>query len=504
MNIKVLEKLGKKITLKKVTIVLGIVFILSLIPIIYLSFFNYATGDDLWEGAAAHQVIVNGGGIVELIKAVKEWFIVDYFGWEGNWSSIILWCLEPSIWGERVYVITAYIALAAICGSSWYFISYFVLKYLTNSNWVSALIFFACNILMIQHVPNIKNAFFWYTGMVNYIVPFGCLLSVVTWCVKYFETQKNKYVVLMSFVMLYMSGAGYPAIVLVLLSIIIECIVYYAKNRKLSNRVGTKVAKIFIPITLLLIGFAISALSPGNAIRGGDLYVFSVTRVFSTIALCFKYGGNYAIEYIFSARLWLVIYPLLGCIVYENIDLSKCRFRFPGMVTIVAVCLWCSGFAPEIYAMDGVSGGVPDTYYLSFVVISFAVYIYWIGWVKSKFVQKEINVLKGTVFVALVAFIIAFSSHIYARMSTRTCMEYILSGQLADYKAQMEERLLILNDNSVKEVVLPEINPEQGPFMHMPLTYDPEAYTNQCLSRFYNKDSVACILRSEWEQNYLE
>jgi len=72
-----------------------------MIPIIYCTLFNYATGDDLWEGSSLRRVIVAGGSFADAWAAFSDRFRMDYFGWEGNWSSIILWCIEPSIWGRN-------------------------------------------------------------------------------------------------------------------------------------------------------------------------------------------------------------------------------------------------------------------------------------------------------------------------------------------------------------------------------------------------------------------
>ena len=43
----------EKMSYKKIALILLGLFLVTLLPIIYCSFFNYANGDDLWEGAAA-------------------------------------------------------------------------------------------------------------------------------------------------------------------------------------------------------------------------------------------------------------------------------------------------------------------------------------------------------------------------------------------------------------------------------------------------------------------
>ena len=67
---------------------------------------------------------------------------------------------------------------------------------------------------------------------------------------------------------------------------------------------------------------------------------------------------------------------------------------------------------------------------------------------------------------------------------------YIVSGQAADFKEQMESQERILRDDSIKEAYLCPTNPEQGPLMHMPVIKNPEAFTNRVVGNFYGKDMV--------------
>ena len=84
----------------------------------------------------------------------------------------------------------------------------------------------------------------------------------------------------------------------------------------------------------------------------------------------------------------------------------------------------------------------------------------------------------------------------------KVCMDFIVSGQLADFEEQMQERLEILNNPTIMDAVIPAMNDQQGPFMHMPATDNPEHYTNQCIARFYGKKSVICIPREEYYKLY--
>ena len=69
-------------------------------------------------------------------------------------------------------------------------------------------------------------------------------------------------------------------------------------------------------------------------------------------------------------------------------------------------------------------------------------------------------------------------------------MEYLSSGQADDYRKQMDEFTSIMTDSSVTDAKVHASNNEQGPLMHMPITDDPDKFTNDAAARFFGKNSV--------------
>lgn len=504
-----MKNLYKKVTYNKIAVVLLAVFIIYILPIVYCSFFNYANGDDLWEGAVAHQVLVNGGNIKEFISAVYQWAKVDYLGWEGNWSSIILWCLEPSIWGEGVYRITAWIAFAAICGSSTYFLQYYLKKYLTADFVYSAIIILITNFFLIQYMPNLKSGIFWYTGMINYIVPLGLVLSSFVWMDKFLEDGKKRYLILISIVYTYASGAGYTPIVLAFEVLFLVIIWNLLGREKIRKRRG---AWLFLPFVLLLAGFIFSAASPGNAVRGGEEYYLGGAKAFWTILESIKQGFLAVPAWFLQVRPLILAVPFLCVITWELIDVSKIKInlKYPAGVILLLFLISCSLYAPGIYARSEVSGGVPDTIYFVFYFTLVIGVLYLTCYLKKWYEKKggkqlsaeRIEKVRAALVLAEIIVCVIAGNFLTGNMSAHICMEFIESGQLEDYEFQMQERLAILQDPNVKEVVLPEMNDQQGPFMHMPIIGDPKAYTNYATQRFYGKDSVIAIPREEYYELY--
>ena len=153
---KRLEDILSYKVISKITI---ITLLVSLLPLMYCSFFDYATGDDLWEGAVAYQIIQSGGSIVELFKEVFAWIKIDYLGWQGNWSSTFLWCFSPNVFGEKVYCITPWIGLGSICVGHWYCFKHFNEKYLGIKKEFLLILYAIITMLTIQYMPYIRGAF---------------------------------------------------------------------------------------------------------------------------------------------------------------------------------------------------------------------------------------------------------------------------------------------------------------------------------------------------------
>ena len=162
-------------------------------------------------------------------------------------------------------------------------------------------------------------------------------------------------------------------------------------------------------------------------------------------------------------------------------------------------------FAPEIYAGVEVSGGVYNMNYYIFLFMTFGNMIYIAGALRNRLACRGGNsspaggrLLLGAALLAIVYLYICKGD---LKSTLAYCsLEYITSGQAADFKAQMELQNSVLLDDDVKDVVLPMINDDQGPLMHMPLTENPDEWTNMVTRLYYNKNSVVAIPREVWQE----
>lgn len=497
-----------------ITIFILIVFGISFIPVVYCSFFNYATGDDFHYSALTHQVVVNHGSLIDFVKASFAGVKDFYNGWGGNWSAALLWTIQPAVWGESAYHTTMYISVAFMLASAWYLGLYWYKKYINKSLKgtdkclfisIFALYAFVC----FQGMPVGRTAFFWWSVIVNYIVPYAVMLLCIVWLDKFTECGKVSYIVYSTIAMIFIGGAGYMTIVVALEILVL----YIAFNIWKKNGIK-KIFGIIIPTAGFLISFLFNFKSPGNAARGGDALDFGIANLIGAVAKSIARGTTTAVGYFGYCRLLFIYVPVVFLLAYELIGVARnydenetdeFQYKLPGVFIIITYLMYCSSFAPMVFMDDIVaSSGHTNTYWLLFMIWLTISITYFVGYLKrvnADLLAKLIKPYRAAVLCLAVLSLIMFR-HFIGNTFAYKCYEFYESGQLADYEAQMQERFALLNDSNVTDVELPQMNDEQGPFLHFASTEDPDNYTNRVTAAFYGKNSVRGVDRSTFYEKH--
>lgn len=83
-----------------------LLLIVTLAPIIYLTFFDYANGDDFGFSSGVRRIIMTHGGAKAFVDTLLNELSGVYYSWQGTWSSVLLFQLQPGIFGEHWYTLT--------------------------------------------------------------------------------------------------------------------------------------------------------------------------------------------------------------------------------------------------------------------------------------------------------------------------------------------------------------------------------------------------------------
>ncbi len=485
---------------KYLTYLAGVVFLLSLLPILYLAGIDRASGDDWGYGLLTHRAWMETHSLYQVFQAAVL-TVRNYYGsWQGTWFSIFLFTLQPEVFSFEMYWIVPYIMLGLLIGSVSSFLYQVTVRFFHMALQDFLLVDIIVLFLLIQFAPSKKSSIFWYNGTAHYTVPFAMALFAIVCFMRFVQTFQIRNIVGAAVWMTLLGGTNYLAAIFGCLGFLFLGIFFYQKSRK--------VLWMGIPLVLEMIGLLISALAPGNERRGGETYEITAGRMLWAVIESFRAGAESILTAIRHHPLTLAAMVILAVIVWdifrERHEGESLRFPLPGVVIFYFFGTYCAMYWPGIFAGVEVSGGVPNTIYWVSVLMMFSSILYGVGWAAGKYTshrernKNNIRYLYAAGIVA--ALVIAALGRSHIRQSTDyMCLEYILTGQADDYKAQMDQFTQLLTDDTVDEVVLPSINDWQGPLMHMPVTGNPDAWTNQKVKEFFGKQSVTAIPRQEWE-----
>ena len=223
--------------------------------------------------------------------------------------------------------------------------------------------------------------------------------------------------------------------------------------------------------------------------------------------------------------------------------------RHPVTVAVLCFLIAAGVYAPEVYSAVDVSGGVPDTEYFVTLVMLVVALSYagcalrlradraahragfatrqqeayagsaarqqeayagsatrqHVAYAGSAARQQDAyagsatrqHVLNMLMFFGALVLCAIFGKHLIGGSVDYTCYTFWKSGQLSDYTMQMEEKLSILQNDDTGDVLVPEMNNEQGPFMCMAEIGDPDNFNNVSSAAFYGKRSVTAVPRQE-------
>ena len=562
----------KKNSLRLPAVISVALFVLTLLPIILIAPFGHATGDDLGYGAHVMQALRDGTGIAGALSNIAGEIVSKWYTWQGTWASIFLFCIEPSVFGERLYTIVPLLAVAMFCIGTGYFLYHFLTRVMRISRSAFVTIFSLLSILAIQYMPYMRGGIFWYTSVAHYLIPYCAAMVSAVFADRFLQTGQNKYLAGMCLLMAYLGGASYPAIVLSL-ELTLLLILYAAADGRMSRRR----LLILLPLALMLAGFAVSAAAPGNKVRGGEGFgsrgaAGIVMVIVNSIKVCAVRGAGYFLR----ARPLILLLPITLGFAAEGYDacgeaspaviassagsipaagavpdqltpgvcgvkgLPRLRAFLRHPVTVAVLCFLIAAgvYAPEVYSAVDVSGGVPDTEYFVTLVMLVVALSYagcalrlradraahragfatrqHVAYACSAARQQDAyacfaarqqvayagfatrqHVLNMLMFFGALVLCAIFGKHLIGGSVDYTCYTFWKSGQLSDYTRQMEEKLSILQNDDTGDVLVPEMNNEQGPFMCMAEIGDPDNFNNVSSAAFYGKRSVTAVPRQE-------
>lgn len=490
------EKGISKKTLNRACFVL---FILMLIPLVWIAFYNYPADDDFQNVLGAATAWVQQGSLVEALKAVWAQVMAGYMSWHGVFASGVYTGLTPMIFNMDLYFLSNWCALAMLCLSWGYLIKtllHWVLDADKNLFWI---VYTPVMILVLQFLPSIGDGIYWHTGS-GYLFAFDNMLFSIGMLLRANKPQTRARAIwrgcLLAISAVALGGSFYGPMLAALFILFLIVIISFVKKQRNRLHCG-------IFIGFFLVALIFNVMSPGIALRQqrvGDP-LNPVVAVATAILDSFDLAGQWLSPQLFA--MLLLIVPVL----WKPLQNSSLSFRHPFALFVMLYGMFSATLVPGIYTNFSYGmGRYFNVIYLNFLLMALGSVCYAEGWLirflerhkESGAHQKLLDVSRnlGERFVLLyLALSIAFLmmggfGNTIMNTSSVSAAKSLITGEAAKFKSDMKAREEYIRVTDSDVVAVQPLNsqpyvfkPDKLPFQGI---YGRVRYMKWYFELFYN------------------
>lgn len=478
-------KLDTKKIITIVAIFLGTGLLLSLIPIIIFSFYSHPLADDFGFSEKVNHVVKNGGGLFDILSASFQQVKDTYLDWQGTYAAIFVFSLQPAAFSEHIYFLTTFVMLTALIASTLFFVNT-IFNILGYDKKIGIIISFVILLLSIHFVVDKKEAFFWWNGSSYYTLFYSFSLLFFSILIKLYYAEKiiKKVIFLIiSLLLAAILGGGNYSTALLTTVILAFVIFLLIKHKK-------KISLCYVMIFLILItGFVISMIAPGNSVRAATLTGESPVKAII-------HSVFYAVVYIakWTGLAQLASFSVIGFFAYILTKNSKYKFQYPFIVFVLSVLVFATQLTPPLYAMNSVGSGrqVNIYYYSYYIFMSFNIF-YIIGWInqkdivriRTKNIQKSFSVC--TLLLIIGVFLCGCLNYGLHNITFVDTLLALKNSTPQTYSAEYLDRISqIKNGNTT----ISDIKTVPDFFSPLCIEEDSDFWINKQIARYYDVDKV--------------
>ena len=361
-----------------------------LLPLLVISLFNHSYADDWHYGVWAHLALQHSGGNVgaALAEALRQ-VVVAWFDWQGTYSAIFLMAIQPGVFSESAYIVSAWLVLALLVGCTFYFVHAGMQLCLSDHSYAWLSVASAVLIIQILLQPSPVEGIFWYNSALYYTGYHALLLLLIGFVIRTMAVDKPWVLAVRVFVAtllaLFVAGGNFVTLLVALEVGIIATLVAVVKR-------SSKVACIAIPTIALVLGALVSFSAPGNDVRQQTQFPDTKLGVVDTLVQSVVAGLRYLTEWSsgFVLLMLLFLLPLVVYVLHHSGAAKTWSFSYPGLVSIASVALFVSSFTPTFYSMGTAGPGrVQNCRFDLMVVLGVINLIWWTGWVVHRRLTEE-------------------------------------------------------------------------------------------------------------------
>ena len=500
----------KNINTKNLCVVLTFLYVLSIIPMLVIGIYNWPSVDDFSMALQPHQTFVQTGNVFATIWSAFTKTIYIYNNWVGYFFSSFLTCLSPSIFGERWSALNAIIVLGMLTYGVIYFFDALLHRvWKMEGHMVYGLSMLAL-LMIVQSMENgttRAEAFYWWSGAINYTFMFGLSLVWIGMIFRFiyesddFSAMKRMlkfaWICVLGFLL---GGSNYmTALVMAVCSVLGLFILLMIKLGKFELTGTGNVKWLWVPFICQLIGLVVSAIAPGNRIRGTSIGNISPVKVvlrsyYSILDVCVN-----------DMMRWEVLLALVivAVIAWRLAAGMKYELHHPVVFAFFSLSMMACCVAPPLYAVGNADAPrIRSTMWMQFLVLLVLTIVYYACWIRQNLMKsvaadtdkEEFSQAASTILAVMILFItfgsllsIFVNPHYY---STTSAIMDMVNGDAKQYLAEKEQRMEVFEDASVKDVVFKPHTVRPELLFQNDIYEDATLWENTIVATYYDKNSV--------------
>lgn len=481
-------------SIKMRSIFLVILYILLVVPVLYIGSYNYHSADDFGFSAASHIAWEETHSIGKVISAAIATVVDRWYTWQGPFTTTFFVSLEPGIFGEEFYHVVPFIMIGILTTSSLYFFHVVIVQIIGCSKniWISMTMIYLVYIL--ECLPSPVEGFFWYCGAFVYIVPHSMAMILTGWLISIFFKRESIYLLITSCILaFFIGGTNYITALETVEGLVLGLICSFLYKRKDIFQ------KLLIVFFSIIPGFMLNVLAPGNSVRQSEFenHPGAIKAVF----LSFYYCLNQAFGEWFN---WTTIVLVLSAlpIIFICVQALKDRvtFKYPLVILGISFCFLASLYAPSTYATGKLgSGRVNNIIFFQYILILLFNIGYILGWINSKFEISNSMINSDrrgdNIFFCMLFSFIIFASALQVikepnSFTTSSAIISLINGEAKTYGEENELRYRQILESKDAVLYLPRFTVMPYLLYMDDIVPDSSDWRNNSMERYYRKKEI--------------
>lgn len=492
------KHLNEEMQVKILSIGMIGLLIAILIPLFWIATYNFKSVDDLSYAQAAELVWEESHSVwkVFVSQIVDTW--QTYQDWQGTYFGLWFFTSMIGIFGDSAYYMGTVLSLGGFVAAEMLFLMVVLVKGLGADKFRAIIVTIGCLAIQILLTPYPSEAYFWFCGAILYTFVHALALVLLTllFLLERNRNEKKLQTIFLEIGILLLTiavgGSNYVTALLILILYVCYAAWTFWRNNPCKFMM-------LCNAVVYLIAFAFNVLAPGNTVRQNASGVEHMPAV-ESILLSLKEAARYCLLNMNPpcVILGLLLIPIL----FQIVKKKQYRYPLPLLVSIFTFCIYAAQFTPTLYALHITGAGrVQNLYRFNLYVLLYANELYWIGWLWRRWqeshtgehtlaeVKRTSYLLPGWI---VGGFLLCVSLLLWggSTLTTVSALQSLRKGEAQQYQQEYKERLVLLENPSVKEVYLEPFSVKPYLLFFGDVAVDTEDWVNKAMADYYDKDVV--------------